>query len=363
MRDETMNAGPDPGADPSGAPAAALANFARGLSEPVAVVFGTLRFRSVVTRWIDCAHAAGCHDYRIVCMDDHLLGHLRDGRAAARAVSYFDLFPDTDRVDIDAIKTNRERLQHLTPLRVRLFRALADHGVDFIHSDADAFWLRDPRPWLEQHRRYDLLCSQGSHIPQAHFERHGFALCAGFFLSRANARTRKLWAAVDARRDDYPSDQRRLNAVLLNDRQRRWRIGAPQLAFCTYWRPGRVSQWFRLPLGRTACERVCGWFGDARLRRRFSWLLKAFRVLCMVTSEEVIDGRFRGGLRVGVIPMSVVARVRIEGDRPRQTARLRVLHTVVNKSMLEGDRRRAPPVPALVRAWNAAARRLWGAPR
>ena len=47
-------------------------------------------------------------------------------------------------------------------VRMRLFLHLAANGCDFIHSDADAFWLRDPRPWLMRHPDYDLLCSQGT---------------------------------------------------------------------------------------------------------------------------------------------------------------------------------------------------------
>ena len=68
----------------------------------------------------------------------------------------------------------------------------------------------------------------------------------------------------------------------------------------------------------------------------------------MVTSEEVIDGRFSGGLRVGVIPMSMVARVLIEGDDPHKEARRHVLHTVQNKAGLDAKLRRAPTVPAAV---------------
>ena len=80
-------------------------------------------------------------------------------------MSYYALFPDTPRVDVDAIAGNFLRLRVLTAMRLKLFRVLIDQGFDFMHSDADAFWLRDPRPWLAEQTGYDLLCSQGTDRP------------------------------------------------------------------------------------------------------------------------------------------------------------------------------------------------------
>ena len=109
-------------------------------------------------------------------------------------MSYYALFPHTPRVDVDAIAGNFLRLRVLTPMRLKLFRVLIDQGFDFMHSDADAFWLRDPRPWLAEQTGYDLLCSQGTDRPGTQYRTHHIVLCAGFFHCRANARTRALWA-------------------------------------------------------------------------------------------------------------------------------------------------------------------------
>lgn len=129
-----------------------------------------------------------------------------------------------------------------------------------------------------------------------------------------------------------------MNRVLLNDRRRRWHVRTPQQAFRTRGQRRGPPQWFRLPLPARAGERVWRWLAHERHRRRLHRLLKACRILCMVTSEVVIDGPFGDGLRVGLIPMSIVARVLIEGDSPLGEARLHVLHTLQNKSMLDGHR-------------------------
>lgn len=155
------------------------------------------------------------------------------------------------------------------------------------------------------------------------------------------------------------SDQWHLNTVLLNDARRSLRIGDPQPAFRTVGGrgPTRRPQSFRLPLGRRAGERVQRLLQRRRTRWPFHALLRICRLLFILTSEHVIHGRFSDGLRVGVIPMSVVARVFIEGGPPSDPARLLVLHRMENKDVVPTHRPRTSTPPALVRWWYATARR------
>ena len=124
------------------------------------VVFGTRGYLDTVRAWIACAHRAGVGHYRVVCMDRALLEALGPD-CAERAVAFEELVPATPVADIDALPDAAARLRALTPLRMRLFQRLADAGHDFVHSDADAFWRRDVRPWLERQAGCDLLFSQG----------------------------------------------------------------------------------------------------------------------------------------------------------------------------------------------------------
>ena len=262
---------------------------------PVTVVFGTSGYGNTVRRWIAHACNVGCSHYRIVCLDDGLLRALRGSGEGARAVALTDLLSDASAPDFEAM-TPAARMRCLSPLRVRVYRLLAAAGCDFVHSDADAFWLRDPRPWLLREGRCDLLVSQGTTFPAAHYRRHRFTACAGFFLCRANARTRDYFAAVEALLPACPDDQACMNAVLLRDPARRWRLASPAAAV------RRAGRWTHPPLARSygaLARAVVAW---ASLRGPLNLACRACRLDFVLTSPEVIEGRFASGLTVGRDP-------------------------------------------------------------
>ena len=304
-------------------------------------------------------------------MDDRLLAYLRDECDETRAVAYRALLPEAQWVDVDAMGRHRERLQALTPMRVTLFRALAEHGIDFIHSDADAFWLRDPRPWLREQEGHDLLGSQGIGLPKAQYDRHGFVLCAGFFLCRANPRTVRLWSTVEESLAGCPDDQVCLNLALLNDPAGRWQVLDPRPIFAVRspWNgvrrrlgfAARAAGWFTLPVRPCTAERIWRSLSRTPRRRLVRRFLERWVIRSVVTSGSVIDGRFSGGLRVGIIPMSVVRRVPVAGAGRHERERLRVLHEWGNKAGIDPRWARSYSVPAVVRWWHAAARWREGA--
>ena len=279
---------------------------------PVTVVFATFGYRDVVRAWIERARRADVGHYRIVCMDERVLGALREGWGERRAVAYHELVPGAAPVDIDALPDAAARLRVLTPLRMRLFRRLAAAGHDFVHSDADAFWRRDVRPWLARHGGYDLLFSQGTTHPVAHFKAHHFTLCAGFFLARATPATRAFLASAAAAAERVRSDQAGIGLALL-DQACRWRIERPALALRRA--PPRGAsvdsarhRWFRAPLGAAGglLGRALAAPGTARAAHL---ALRLAGLHAMVTSREVMRGTCADGLRIGVIPMHLVERV------------------------------------------------------
>ena len=267
---------------------------------PVALVFGTFGYRETVGRWIEAAERGACDHWRIVCLDRGLLGWLRDTGHAGRAVDYYDVLPDAPRVDVDALPPAR-RLGALCPLRIRLYVRLAGSARDFIASDADAVWLRDPRPWLDRHPDCDLLASQGTTWPTDHYLRHHFALCGGFFLCRAGARTRDYFERMQALAGS-PSDQWRLNAVLLRDPGGCWAAGRRTLWLAA----GR--DWHRPPWWVSAALAPIRLLSAPLLEKLQDRLLLGLGFDYLFTSREVIRGRFSGGLTVGVIPMHLVWR-------------------------------------------------------
>ena len=271
--------------------------------KPVTIVFGTSDYRATVRAWIALASRGACDHWRIVCMDEGLAAWLREGGWAAHAVDYYAVLPNAPRADFAALP-RAARMAALWAARTRLFLHLAEAGRDFIHSDADAFWYRDPRPWLAAHPAFDLVFSQGAAFPRRHHDRHLFVVCAGFFLCRANARSAAYFRRVEALAAADPDDQSRMNRVLLHDRGGRWMVENARLRVrCA---PGRWRAPIgveRLPLVLRVRWLVARLGGRAGASRRWQRRFVHIRV-----SEEPIRGRFGDGLAVAVMPMHLVVR-------------------------------------------------------
>ena len=87
--------------------------------------------------------------------------------------------------------------------------------IDFIHSDVDAIWLKNPLPYLARHNNYDLLASQGTIHPWKAFQKWGFTLCYGFFLVKSTKQTRQFLKEAASLTTYTGADQQRFNLVLL----------------------------------------------------------------------------------------------------------------------------------------------------
>ena len=271
---------------------------------PVAIVFATVNYQQIVWRWIQVAHWASVGDWRIVCLERELVSWLERKGEGARAVYYYDLVPDAPRYDFANLK-RKEVKKVFWPLRTRLFVQLANAGCDFVHSDADAFWIRDPRPYLAEHPDFDLLVSQGTWFPREHLSQFGFVLCAGFFLSRSNARTRDYFERVHALMSRRGDDQWCMNNVLLQDPEAQWEVRAPVLRRTNGRRfRRRVRSPIPLRSNSLPWDSILS-LQDKPAKARYEGSS------CILTSKSIIRGKFSGGLTIGVIPMHLVTRKRV----------------------------------------------------
>ena len=263
---------------------------------PVTIVFGTFNYRNVINKWINHALST-CDHWRIICLDQELVSWLNEMGYGTCAVYLYDLFPDMTQHNLNNLD-KKSRAKVIFSLRKKLFYALAESGRDFIHSDADAFWLQDPRPWLGQHTEFDLLVSQGSFSPKSQVLRHRFTLCAGFFLCRANVRTKNYFRQVAEAK--WYFDQKSMNEVLLNDPEAYWQIRQPSAWSSDIGKLG--GEWRTIPMRST------------KVRRSKINSLKGLRQLksllyYILISPEIIKGRFSNGLTVGIIPLHLVTRI------------------------------------------------------
>ena len=272
---------------------------------PVTIVFGTFNYRRIIRKWINHAESS-CDHWRIICLDQELVGWLNEIGHGSRAVYFYDLFPNMHQYGLD----NMRGCIIFRKIRPQLWCALADSGRDFIHSDADAFWLQDPRPWLLKHTAFDLLISQGTFSPMPQFARHHFVLCAGFFFCRANARTQDYFRRVKKAK---MIDQLVMNKLLLHDPNMRWQIHQPAI----FWsKTGRL----RHPLYKTTTVlrytpiwlfNFRKWLSRRHYLKMLCPLINRF-IFFIYISSEVIKGSASDGLTVGVIPMHLVTRIKQE---------------------------------------------------
>ncbi len=173
---------------------------------PPTIVFANSAYREIADNWIRAAIRLQVSNFWFIALDQDIHDYL-----ASKSVQTILLKCETGS-------------QALWKLRIQLFRALVDSGIDFIHSDADAVWLRDPieRYYTEQ-KGVDLIASQGTIWPPDVFKQWNFVLCCGFFVLRANKRTAILLRELEADVELSGDDQVSVNRVVFR-RNMRWEI-------------------------------------------------------------------------------------------------------------------------------------------
>ena len=208
----------------------------------------------------------------------------------------------------------------LFKMRKKLFSALIDSGRDFIHSDADAYWLKDPRPWLASHTEFDILISQGTIYPLEQYKRYHFVFCAGFFLCRSNMRTQNYFRQMEELTD--MDDQASMNHILLDDPNAYWYKYSPTIIWGAFSLMGqlykdiktlnrifsrlsrifsRLNRFYKIPnILNSAVIWACR---QPLLRRLFHTII--------YVSPDIIKGTFSNRLAVGIIPMHLVTRISI----------------------------------------------------
>lgn len=174
-------------------------HLARNLVRPgVTVVFVTAGYEDIFRSWCTRPGAPGKSELLVVACDP-------GAEDTWRNEGMIVLTAPTD-----------GSLGGLWRTRLEIFVALCRAGVDFFHSDADAFWICDPRDYCRA-LRADLTFSQGTIWPRAAVRAWGFVLCCGFFHVRATPATADFLEAIDRRcaAMDQPDDQVALNTLLL----------------------------------------------------------------------------------------------------------------------------------------------------
>lgn len=163
---------------------------------PITIVFANSAYSDILDNWLRHALPFVGKDLIVFALDE-----LMDARACSLGVCSI-LLPFNGLLD------------ELWLFRVRVFEALVNLGVNFIHSDADAVWLADPRQYCSD-LDVDLAISPGTVWPFEAVELWGFVLCCGFFCARATPKMASFLQQVKQTTIVHRDDQAALNRVLL----------------------------------------------------------------------------------------------------------------------------------------------------
>jgi len=168
--------------------------------EPLTITFANEPFLPLLAPWLDSLQRLGVRRIRVYGLDAATVAWC-EGRG----------------IEATSLPWNGTRGE-LWRIRIGSFCRLLDEGQDFIHSDADAFWSRNPLAegsacGLED----DLVFSQGTYWPPDVHDHQGFVLCCGWFRARATDAARRFMRAVEGdaatTRNDQVSVNRRLVAA------------------------------------------------------------------------------------------------------------------------------------------------------
>lgn len=141
----------------------------------------------------------------------HLKDHL--------VVISYDLITDKelDRIGVQRHSLGQEfDLDKIFYNRLVVIESYLNKGFNVIHTDLDAFWLKNPLELID-YNRYDLAISIGHGMPLRLAKIWGFVMCCGFFVLRSNKATLDLiksWKD-SAEEFDY-DDQVALNSLMEN---------------------------------------------------------------------------------------------------------------------------------------------------
>lgn len=180
---------------------------------PVTLVFADKHYSDVLLNWLKRARAVGASNILVLALDRSTARLARECGAVASVMS---------------VDRGRSALWRL---RVEVFAAFGHAGIPFIHSDADAIWLRSPYA-AALATDADLAFSQGTVWPHDIARLWGFVLCCGFFAARSGPHMAGFLDCVArhvrAEADDQVAFNRALREAKINWRgvddgvERRW---------------------------------------------------------------------------------------------------------------------------------------------
>lgn len=165
---------------------------------PIVITFANQAYLPLLEPWVASLHSVGVRRIRVYGLDAATVAWC-EGRG----------------IEVMPLPWNGTRGE-LWQARIGVFCRLLDEREEFIHSDADAFWSRNPL--VEGSACVlgdDLVFSQGTYWPPDIHDQQGFVLCCGWFRARPTDAARRFLSAVESDAATTQNDQASVNRLLV----------------------------------------------------------------------------------------------------------------------------------------------------
>jgi hypothetical protein len=164
----------------------------------VIVVFGDKKYEQVINTWCRYADSIGIENYIVIAQDKTLYQKL-----CAENINC-------------ALNEYEGDLKDFWTFRLKIIKSILDVNISVIHSDADAFWLKNPLKDYFSNPDYDILSSQGTIQPPDVLKKLGFVLCCGFIYFKSSPNTLHFFEHLLSESARLRSDQIALNRLIAN---------------------------------------------------------------------------------------------------------------------------------------------------
>jgi hypothetical protein len=167
----------------------------------IIVAISSNQYSDVALSWAKSMQDLNITNYLIIAMEEELHAKLKDNNIN---VAYKPFVVDKD-------------LGSFWVFRLKVIKSLLDSGVNVIHSDTDALWLKNPLHKYFYDSKFDVLASQGTIWPHDIVEKWGFVLCCGLIYYKSSPSNLLFFKELIKKSIEVKEDQTALNRILFEE--------------------------------------------------------------------------------------------------------------------------------------------------
>lgn len=143
------------------------------------ISFGNYRYKRIAHNWALYLQRHKIENYTIYSLDQDIYDYLVENEI------------NTELLPLDIF----EEGAHLWDWRERLkfIFKLLNEGINVLHSDLDAIWLKNPLIFIE--KDYDIVASTGTY-PRNIYKKIGYTLCMGWIYYKSSTIVKQLFENI-----------------------------------------------------------------------------------------------------------------------------------------------------------------------